>query len=290
MRKTKTIVVIILGILGIVTSVVPIIGILFAGFGLALGVRSTNFTKQEEGTAAETGIGLKKLGVILSAVGLIITAIVGTSAIGRPSLEEYNTAIANYNNLSAETEGWRKLSGEEKAAKEANAKAERIKAEDAFKKEQERKIAAEIAQKAKEEEEKTKLKAEQKKKEAAEKVIREAEEKVQYNTGITFNQLARNPSDYKEKKVKFYGRVIQVIEGGESGSEVNLRVAVKRSKSGNYFDDVILVYYSESIVKSRILEDDMITFYGVSKGLHTYESTMGGNITVPLVQVDKIKN
>ncbi|MBR3325756.1 MAG: hypothetical protein IKG22_00325, partial [Atopobiaceae bacterium] len=39
----------------------------------------------------------------------------------------------------------------------------------------------------------------------------------------------------------------------------------------------------------RSLEDDEITIYGVSKGLYTYKSTLGGNITIPLVGIEKIE-
>lgn len=46
--------------------------------------------------------------------------------------------------------------------------------------------------------------------------------------------------------------------------------------------------YDKSIVKQRVLEDDMITIYGVSYGLFTYQSTMVGYITIPAVSVDKI--
>ena len=45
---------------------------------------------------------------------------------------------------------------------------------------------------------------------------RKAEEKAEkekYNTGITYNQLNRNPDDYVGEYVKFSGEVIQVSEG-----------------------------------------------------------------------------
>ncbi len=121
-----------------------------------------------------------------------------------------------------------------------------------------------------------------------EKTTPQTKEQAQYDTGIIYDQLARNPNDYKEKKVKFYGKVVQVIEEGQDGAETQLRVAVKGSESGGGADDIVFVYYKKNIVKSRILENDMITFYGVSKGLYTYTSTLGGAITIPLIQVDKI--
>lgn len=107
-----------------------------------------------------------------------------------------------------------------------------------------------------------------------------AEEAKGYETGITYDQLARTPDDYKGKKVKFYGKVIQVIE---DDTNVQIRLAV----NDNY-DTVILGDYSKNIVSSRVLEDDHITIYGTSASTITYKSTMGGNITVPAVIIEKI--
>ena len=39
---------------------------------------------------------------------------------------------------------------------------------------------------------------------------------------------------------------------------------------------------------SHILEDDLITFYGTSKNLISYDSTLSGQITVPAVRADQI--
>ena len=105
--------------------------------------------------------------------------------------------------------------------------------------------------------------------------------KDSYNTGITYNQLARTPDDYEGKKVKFKGRVLQVVEG--SYGVTSLRVATK----GRY-DNVIYVTYLSSIVESRVLEDDTVTIYGTSKGLYSYESTGAGTITIPAVSADYI--
>ncbi|MBC5995461.1 toxin regulator [Romboutsia ilealis] len=108
----------------------------------------------------------------------------------------------------------------------------------------------------------------------------EAKEKQGYNTGITYKQLARTPDDYVGEKVKFKGKVVQVMEGD---GETQIRLAV----DGNY-DNIIYGAYDSSIVSSRVLEDDYITIMGVSEGLLTYTSTMGGDITIPSVLVQKI--
>lgn len=139
-------------------------------------------------------------------------------------------------------------------------------------------------QKAEEEE---KIAAEKKAEEERIAAEKEAEEeKLSYETGITYDQLARTPDDYEFEKVKFYGRVVQVIEEDD---ETYLRIATKPTKYGTYHDDIILASYLSSITPSRVLEDDMVTIYGWSMGLTSYESTMGGTITIPLILVTQIE-
>ncbi len=107
-----------------------------------------------------------------------------------------------------------------------------------------------------------------------------AEEAKGYETGITYDQLARTPDEYEGKKVKFSGKVVQVMESDDS---VTIRLAV----NDNY-DTILYGQYSSSIVSSRVLEDDHITVYGTSVGTISYQSTMGGTITIPGVYIEKI--
>lgn len=102
---------------------------------------------------------------------------------------------------------------------------------------------------------------------------------------ISYDNLARNPDDYLMKRIKFYGRVVQVVEGS-SGSLV-LRVNVTNDGYG-YYDDTVYVYYTYKTGESHILEDDMINMYGYSGGLYTYETVMGNNITIPLLYAEYI--
>ena len=97
---------------------------------------------------------------------------------------------------------------------------------------------------------------------------------------IDYDKLARTPDDYEGDKIKITGEVIQVMEGD---GETDLRIALDED-----WDDVILVYYSSDIVDSRVLEEDNVTAYGVSEGLYTYESTGSGEITIPIMYVQKI--
>ena len=117
-------------------------------------------------------------------------------------------------------------------------------------------------------------------KEKAEQEERERKEKQGYNTGITYNQLARTPEEYKEEKVKFSGKVLQVSEG--FGYNV-IRLGVNGS-----YDNVLYLIVFNGTTEERILEDDYITIYGVSKGIETYTTVMGASMSIPKVNVDKI--
>lgn len=103
-----------------------------------------------------------------------------------------------------------------------------------------------------------------------------------YNTGITYDQIARTPDQFKKQKMSFTGRVIQVTEDGDA----ELRIAV----DGNY-DNVIYVFVDKKLInKSRILEDDLVTVSGKSKGTLSYESTGNGKITVPAMDAKIIND
>lgn len=130
------------------------------------------------------------------------------------------------------------------------------------------------------EELKTKEAAAQEAKEKKKKEEKEKKEKKGYDTGITYNELARTPEDYKSEKVKFKGKVLQVVEDDD---EIQIRLAIDSD-----YDKVILCGYSPDIVSSRILKDDIITIYAISLGLTSYKSTLGGNITIPTVWIEKV--
>lgn len=104
---------------------------------------------------------------------------------------------------------------------------------------------------------------------------------------ISYDSLARDPEKYKGKLVKFYGKVVQVQE-----SDSALYYSVYRINVGNdgygYYDDTVYVTYDSTKASTRILEDDMVTFYGEYQGLKTYETIMGGSVTIPHVQAEYI--
>lgn len=104
-----------------------------------------------------------------------------------------------------------------------------------------------------------------------------------YRTDITYEKLARTPDDYIDTKVQMTGKVLQVQNDDDT---THLRVAI----NGDYDSIVLLEIDNSDLDKSRILEDDLITFYGTSSDLATYESTSGQKITIPAILADKIDN
>jgi len=101
---------------------------------------------------------------------------------------------------------------------------------------------------------------------------------------ISYKNLARDPDDYYLEQVKFKGEIIQVLE---DDGLVALRVNVTNDGYG-YYDDTVYVLYAYEPGQSKFLEDDIITFYGWSMGLYTYESVLGASITIPEVYAEYI--
>lgn len=56
-------------------------------------------------------------------------------------------------------------------------------------------------------------------------------------------------------------------------------------------DDIILVDVEKDVLKgSRVLENDLVEISGISNGLTSYESTIGGKITIPAISCDILNN
>ena len=96
---------------------------------------------------------------------------------------------------------------------------------------------------------------------------------------VSYNDIERNPSAYEGVDVKFTGKVIQVSEEDDG---TTYRISVTKDAYDDY-DDPVLVYYEREDGEARILEDDIVTFYGECRGVYTYESVWGDQVTVPAV-------
>ena len=113
-----------------------------------------------------------------------------------------------------------------------------------------------------------------------EEAAKAAEEAKSYKTGITYNQLTRNPNDYKGKKATFRGKVFQSFENGNT---TNIMMVV----DGNY-NYIMYITIDSSKLPSRVIENDWITVRGISNGIYTYESSGNGMLSVPWVKADYI--
>ena len=136
-------------------------------------------------------------------------------------------------------------------------------------------------------EEEAKLKAEQEAKEAEEKAKKEAEEQAKkeaeaqkYNTGLTYEDIARNPTENAMKLVTFSGRIVQVMK---ADGYTQYRMAI----DDNYDQIVLIEVDNELLSNGNILEDDYITIKGTFVMEHTYQTVMGAQKTIPAIVVDE---
>lgn len=105
--------------------------------------------------------------------------------------------------------------------------------------------------------------------------------KNEYSADYSYDQLARNPDTYIGNKVKIKGKVLQA---DSSGDTCYARVAMNSS-----YDTVVFVTYPKDLLGYRLLEDDIVTVYGVSLGVYSYEAVSGATITIPWLNADIIE-
>lgn len=95
-----------------------------------------------------------------------------------------------------------------------------------------------------------------------------------------YGEYARTPAPHIGEHIRFDGEVVQVVEGIES---TKYRIAM----NGNY-DHMFFVTYYPNSESARVLEGDEVTVFGLFEGLYTYESTLGGEITIPSCAAENI--
>ena len=97
---------------------------------------------------------------------------------------------------------------------------------------------------------------------------------------VSYDDLARYPDEYYLTPVKYKGKVVQVMEDGD---DYVLRVNVTKGSYGIYRDTVLVEYTKADSDNGRILEDDIITFYGYAAKTVSYKTVMGATVTIPEV-------
>lgn len=121
---------------------------------------------------------------------------------------------------------------------------------------------------------------------SAKELAKEKQEYIDSCEKISYKELDRYSDEYEGKRVQFTGEVIQAINS-YSGAIAEYRIDVTKSEYGYYSDTIYVVYFPDED-STKIIEDDIVTFYGIYSGLYTYESTMGKTVTVPKVNAEYI--
>jgi hypothetical protein len=100
---------------------------------------------------------------------------------------------------------------------------------------------------------------------------------------VEYATVARSPEDYKDRPLHFEGKVIQVIE--KSDSECDLRVAT----SVDGYQDVYYVSYDPKIIQgNHVVEGQYLGVYGRCTGQVSYQSALGGQVSIPGIKADSI--
>lgn len=134
------------------------------------------------------------------------------------------------------------------------------------------------AKKKAEEEAATAMKAEEDRIAAEKKA---EEDRIGYATGITYDQIARDPYSILGQKCEFSVKVTQVISGYTSESYLG-------SVNSDYTLPIYIDCTSATSKSSRILEGDYILVQGKVKSLKTYTTVLGAEKTVPQIEAEII--
>ena len=211
-----------------------------------------------------------KRGGCLKTLGIGFVALMLLSSLGGGGSTDNTTSTQNFATTTTDNET-EELSSEV----EESIQAEASLAEEREAKEEEERLAKEKEEErlAKEEEERL----EQESIEAAE----EWQEKLDNaRTDVTYDNLMRTPDDYFGEIVQYSGTVLQTITGD---GIVQQRVALYDD-----YDKIVLIEYAEELPEVRLLDDDYITFTGMSFGTITYETVLGAKLEIPSIFVERI--
>ncbi len=214
--------------------------------------------RRNKGTREKSKRGgcLKTLGIGFVALMLLSSLGGGGSADNTTSTQNFTTTTTNNETEELSSEVEESIQAEESLAEEREAK------------EEEERLAKE-----KEEEERR----EQESIEAAEKW----QEKLNNpRTDVTYDNLMRTPDEYFGEVIQYSGTVLQTIT---SDNTVQQRVALYDD-----YDKIVLIEYYTDLPEVRLLDDDYITFTGMSFGTITYETVLGAKLEIPSIFVERI--
>jgi hypothetical protein len=102
---------------------------------------------------------------------------------------------------------------------------------------------------------------------------------------IPYKELFRNIEKYEGEKVYYIGEVTQVIGDGKAFS--SMRVDITKGSYG-IWDDTVLVFNLD-LDADKVLEDDIIKFWGTVEGEESYETVLGATVSLPSISANIIE-
>ena len=117
-------------------------------------------------------------------------------------------------------------------------------------------------------------------------VLSEKEYKKSCKT-IDYRTLVRNPNKHKGENFKFTGKVYTVKKQKsktEDETTYNMRVEVTKDEFG-FWDDIICATVDISDKADKILEDDIITFWGECDGEYI-DKRFSGTYEYPIIKIE----
>lgn len=111
-------------------------------------------------------------------------------------------------------------------------------------------------------------------------------DRMSYTDDITYDMLARYPDEYEEKPTKIKCKVLQVVaenvkEDGVTFNAYRCAIADDNNKTSGQYIYVLYQLDNTEKLPGRILENDIVTFYGCGYGLYTYKTVAGNTTTIP---------
>ena len=99
---------------------------------------------------------------------------------------------------------------------------------------------------------------------------------------IEYKELFRNIESNKGNMFHFKGKIQQVVSDGEYESKYLISVT---KNEYDYWEDNVYVILDRTYFKDKLLEDDIVDFYGECNGSYSYTSVLGESIEVPKISV-----
>lgn len=120
-------------------------------------------------------------------------------------------------------------------------------------------------------------------------VIANRDEIISGAKSVTYQQLARSTDGMADEHIKIKGMIAQVYDDGQGFYSGAVAITRYEDNYSYYYDDLVLFNIPKEFLSQRPLESDIVTMWGVSSGLTTYETVRGDARTEPSIVVAKVQ-